>query len=157
MRALLGDELVLDSVGAVVALPGAAAQARHKDGDFIFPFPLAATLPAWAVTLVVPLVPLGPRNGPTALVPGSHRRDGSDARDQIDLPRTALGDGYLMDYRLSHWGMPNASEQARPILYLVYARPWFSDERNFRGLRKLAVPDAEALAPEVRRLVRRAV
>src|SRR5262249_38142786 len=33
LAALLGDSLVLDSAGAVVALPGAPAQARHKDHD----------------------------------------------------------------------------------------------------------------------------
>ena len=37
----------------------------------------------------------------------------------------------MMDYRLIHGGMLNDSETIRPILYLVYSRPWFRDGFNF--------------------------
>jgi hypothetical protein len=63
-----------------------------------------------------------------------------------------------MDYRLSHWGTPNVGTRARPILYLVYTRPWFTDARNFQQLYPLDVPPASwaTLSPEVQRLAIRA-
>ena len=36
----------------------------------------------------------------------------------------------MMDYRLLHTGLPNRTAQPRPMLYLVYARPWFFDQHN---------------------------
>ena len=53
--------------------------------------------------------------------------DFSDA----EKPVTKLGDAYMMDYRVIHGGLPNDSDTARPILYLVYSRPWFRDGFNF--------------------------
>jgi hypothetical protein len=38
----------------------------------------------------------------------------------------------LIDYRLQHGGTANHAKQARPLLYLVYSRPWFRDHRNFK-------------------------
>ena len=40
------------------------------------------------------------------------------------------GDLMLLDYRTLHAGLPNASGQPRPIVYMVYARPWFFDHGN---------------------------
>ena len=37
----------------------------------------------------------------------------------------------MMDYRVIHGGLPNEGEVERPILYLVYGRPWFRDGYNF--------------------------
>jgi len=36
----------------------------------------------------------------------------------------------MIDYRTLHTGLPNAGRQARPIVYMVYARPWFFDYVN---------------------------
>ena len=47
------------------------------------------------------------------------------------MPLPKLGDVYLMDFRLIHAGTANQSDQARPILYLVYSRPWFREDLNF--------------------------
>ena len=38
----------------------------------------------------------------------------------------------LIDYRLWHRGTANCSAAMRPILYVIYARPWFTDFRNFK-------------------------
>ena len=37
----------------------------------------------------------------------------------------------MVDYRLAHCGTKNPSQVPRPILYLVYARKWFTDAENF--------------------------
>ena len=46
-------------------------------------------------------------------------------------PKPKLGDAFLMDFRLIHAGTPNVSDIARPILYIVYSRPWFREDMNF--------------------------
>jgi len=158
LGALLGDDFVLNSFASVIALPGADAQPRHKDHDFLFAPDVAARLPPWALTMVVPLVALDERTGTTAVVPGSHRRDDADPRDVTVEPSLALGDALVMDYRLSHFGTPNRSPRVRPVLYVVYSRPWFLDERNFRALPPVLLPSggAAALAPPVRARLRAA-
>jgi hypothetical protein len=40
------------------------------------------------------------------------------------------GDCVMLDYRTLHAGLPNLSGRARPIVYMVYARPWFFDDVN---------------------------
>ena len=54
------------------------------------------------------------------------------------------GDVILMDYRTLHTGLPNRGTRARPILYMVYARPWFFDDVNHMDRIPLDMP------PEVR-------
>lgn len=129
-------DVVLSSFGAVVALPGADAQHVHVDHVPLYPDDRAAAraLPPYAVTMVVPLCPLDARNGSTRVYPGSHR-DPEIAGVPGHDPVTALGDAYFMDYRLVHHGQPNASQDVRSILYLVYARPWFVDAVNYGNRR----------------------
>jgi Phytanoyl-CoA dioxygenase (PhyH) len=148
-EALLGGDWIVNSFASVVAVPGAGAQPRHKDHDFLFDAAVAATLPCWAVTLVVPLVDLNDATGTTAVVLGSHRRDDADARDVEVAPAMAMGDALLMDYRLSHFGTPNRSPRVRPVLYAVYSRPWFLDERNFHQLPRVLAPPS-GLAQAIR-------
>ena len=40
-------------------------------------------------------------------------------------------------------GMENLSEVARPILYLVYGRPWFTDAFNFNDQPAIDFEDGE--------------
>jgi hypothetical protein len=40
----------------------------------------------------------------------------------------------LLDYRTLHTGLPNQSAAMRPILYMVYARGWFSDDATHFGV-----------------------
>jgi len=142
LEQLLSAHLRIASFGAVAAWPGAEAQPIHLDHPPLFEADsLGDELPPYAVTLVIPLVEVTADMGPTAIWPGSHRSpdrieqlqrlmttpDFSDA----EQPITKLGDAYMMDYRLIHGGMPNDSETIRPILYLVYSRPWFRDGFNF--------------------------
>jgi hypothetical protein len=37
----------------------------------------------------------------------------------------------VFDYRLLHAGRANHSAADRPVLYYVYAKPWFVDPHNF--------------------------
>src|SRR5206468_13062791 len=69
----------------------------------------------------------------------------------------ALGGCYFMDYRLWHQGAANRSDRPRPVLYIIYARPWFTDLVNFgkHARLRLSREDAFAMPPAQRRLFRR--
>ncbi len=139
---LLGRHFVISSFGSVVAFPGADAQSVHFDYPPLYEdAATCAALPPHAITLVIPLVKLDSQKGGTALWLGSHRDP--DAREKLQslaesgsmkgsqFPDAAIGDAYLMDFRMIHAGLPNRSEVARPILYIVYSRPWFNESLNF--------------------------
>lgn len=46
-------------------------------------------------------------------------------------PTAPRGSCLLMDYRLTHQGRANRSDQVRPILTMIYHRPWFRDIVNY--------------------------
>ena len=144
VREILGKDCILQSYGVVCAYPGSAAQHVHRDHAPLFAEAggLNAFLPPFALHVVVPLVDFNEKTGTTALWEGSHRIKSSAeenrySREQLGrmegaiLPMPQLGDCYFMDYRLRHAGTANVSDIPRPILYLVYSRPWFLDRKNF--------------------------
>ena len=119
----------IDSAGAVVALPGAAAQAFHADG----------ALPG-LVNCFVALVPTTPHNGPTEFLPGSHAPvefafAPPPWQDEAELapvaPCLAVGEIVLFQYRVKHRGRANTSAVPRPLAYLVYAQHGVADDYNF--------------------------
>lgn len=142
LKHFLGDNCVISSFGSVVSFPGADAQPVHFDYPPLFESESTCNqLPPHAVTLVVPLINLDARTGSTAIWEGSHRASGNrnhlkQLRDDTSLegavlPMPKMGDVYLMDFRVIHAGTANVSNLARPILYIVYTRPWFHEDANF--------------------------
>jgi len=134
LRALLSDEMILGSVGSVASLPGAGQQHIHRDNPLIFGkecvyeggnacVPL---LPPYAITVAIPLIPADESTGTTRVWLGSHLVEGHEGGQAID-PYMNLGDCLFFDYRVKHCGLPNKSEQIRPLVYLTYHRPWFRD------------------------------
>jgi ectoine hydroxylase-related dioxygenase (phytanoyl-CoA dioxygenase family) len=156
VQAILGDDCVIQSFGAVCAFPGAEKQHFHKDHPPMFPEAsgLNALLPPFALHVVIPMVNLDEQNGTTALWLGSHREKskealylpkntGPDGLKGASLHYPQMGDCYLMDFRLSHCGMANQSGRPRTILYLVYSRSWFQDHENFSKQARLDISQAE--------------
>lgn len=144
VQELLGDDCIIQSYGVVCAYPGAPFQHVHRDHAPLFAEAggLNAFLPPFALHVVIPLVDLDERTGTTALWEGSHRIKSSQqeqhySKAQLErlegaiLPTPKIGDCYFMDYRLRHTGTANHSDRPRPILYIVYSRPWFLDRRNY--------------------------
>jgi hypothetical protein len=152
LRRLLGDALTLNSYCAVTSFPGAGPQHVHLDHPLLFPEDEQASLqiPPYAVTVVIPLLDLDAKNGGTKVWPGSHRgTPGLWKRLTQGTPlRLPAGSAFLMDYRLLHGGEANPGHLARPVLYVVYARPWFRDAYNFRSHPPVRLsPGAEARIP----------
>jgi ectoine hydroxylase-related dioxygenase (phytanoyl-CoA dioxygenase family) len=156
MSSLLGPDLVIHNFGAVVSQPGAPAQHVHRDmSPWLFAqdeFP--AELPPYAITVTVPLIGLDSHVGTTRMWPGTHRelsvvaQNATAAVDPVARP----GDAVMMDYRLLHGGTANHSDAPRPLLYLVYSRPWFCDHRNFGQQPRLSMTDeAFAAVPQEHR------
>lgn len=153
LQQLLGPQFSLMSFGAVVAFSDADAQPVHLDHPPLFGESRFATeLPPYAVTVVVPLINLDAQIGSTAIWEGSHKSQ--NVREQLKeltehptlddavFPTAKLGDAYLMDYRVMHGGMANDSDQPRPILYVVYSRPWFRDCVNFNNQPAVSITKA---------------
>lgn len=160
IHAALGEDCVLNNITTVVSLPGAPDQHIHKDGKLLFDDTTGAALPCHALTVVVPLIDLDAKTGTTALYPGTHRRESSaQASGPPSLPLLKLGGCYLMDYRLSHRGTANTSLKPRPILYVVYSRPWFIDHSNFTDIPPMRVTrsDLDAIPVEHHALLARAL
>jgi hypothetical protein len=149
---LLGPEHVIDSVTCVVALPGARAQRLHRDHVRV------TGAETFAVTVAVPLIDLTEETGSTLLFPGTQLSDRDFGGGQAARPTyAARGDCYMMDYALWHYGMANRSDHPRPILYFVYARPWFTDGTNFRSHARINVAASTVMGMSLaqRRLFRR--
>jgi hypothetical protein len=136
MSMVLGPDFILNSLSAVVSLPGAPAQDIHLDYPPIydrFPF-VAASLPPYAITVGIPLVDITMENGPTTVFSGSHRLRFESRRplpnsDRNDPQRK--GAAVLWDYRTWHGGCANHSSEPRALLVLVFSTPWFRDPNFF--------------------------
>ena len=155
LRYLLGDDLILNSLGSVVSLPGSDDQHVHRDHPNIYNSwrgyrwsekQTRISMPPYAVTMGIPLVDLNEQTGNTRYWPGTHL----SAVEPEDLPTnsgvdlyTQIGACILFDYRIIHAGVANKSSAVRPLLYNVYAQPWFRDSKNYRTLDALPVTKAQ--------------
>lgn len=156
VRQILGDDCKLLFQGLVVTEPGAKEQALHADGPHVpgewrhHDPQVAATShhsqhPCHCLTVFVPLVDLTEENGATKYLPGTQHSVLSTAALEAEASEAgssggagscarlevSAGDAVLFDYRLFHAGGANRSTRRRPILYLIYARPWYEDNINF--------------------------
>jgi ectoine hydroxylase-related dioxygenase (phytanoyl-CoA dioxygenase family) len=158
IRHVMGNSALVEAYGAIVSLPGAAAQPQHFDGPHLFGTDLTTMLPAYAVTCGLPLVEMNEEHGTTCIRPGSHRWRQDDQEGPTLAPRIPVGSCLIWDFRLRHFGTANRSAVPRPLLYCTYARPWFKDPVNFlekKRLRRLAFAPSflETLPEDLRPLL----
>jgi hypothetical protein len=158
LQSLVGPDMQLSNLTVVAAHPDAPEQHVHRDCGHLFAeADVGPNLPVYAVNVAVPLVDVGIEMGPTRIWPGTHRLN----QDDYVPPRSGLtyamrrGDCVLMDYRTLHAGGHNISGRMRPIVYMVYARPWFFDQVNHIRRIPLDMPldHYEALPQSVRPLL----
>ena len=157
IRKLLGDDCVLGAFTAVISLPGSRDQRLHKDHPALFPnTEWHFKLPCFAAQIIIPLVPLDEFTGTTRFYKGTHKipTEEAEATGHQD-PVVPLGSCLLTDYRCAHRGRGNRSERVRPILTLIYNRPWFHDFKNYGKQPPLRLGDAayERLPADLKPLV----
>eukprot|EP00045_Choanoeca_perplexa_P009088 m.85859 g.85859 ORF g.85859 m.85859 type:complete len:276 (-) comp14743_c0_seq3:1818-2645(-) len=130
---VLGEDHVVAFTGVVQSLPGAEAQGWHMDGDHLFqPW----QLPPHAVTVFFNLTELSDEQGIPEFLPGSQlleQYQQLQAGAEVAPIRFAPAPGSItvFDYRTVHRGNANLSGRVRPLLYMVFAKPWFKDTANF--------------------------
>jgi hypothetical protein len=161
LNPLLGDDMLLSGFTAVVSHPGAGLQHVHRDFAHLFAEPgIGPGLPVYAVNVAVPLIDVDSETGPTGVWLGSHRWASNvmPQRQSMTACPFQRGDCVLLDYRTLHTGLPNLSGRARPIVYMVYTRPWFFDEVNHVNRISLDMPleQYDQLPQSVRPLLTRA-
>ena len=122
VEAVLGSDARLCHAGVILALPGAAGQPWHSDGDHVHD---EFHLPPHALNVFLPLVDCGVRNGATEFAPRTHLDWRADARPVV--VEAAAGDAIVFDWRLKHRGLPHRGAEPRPLVYLTYAAPWNSN------------------------------
>jgi len=154
LKKLLGDDLIINSFGSVIAYPGAKTQHTHRDHPMLFGSDeLDSQVPPYAVTVLIPLIDLNSETGSTQLWEGSHRVGRlKELTGQPTVSEPQAGSCLAFDYRIYHRGTPNLGESPRPVLYLVYSRPWFRDSKNFFNHFPLPITEDERAAfPEEHR------
>ena len=145
LNRLLGTDYILGSFTAVASLAGAPDMRVHKDHPALFPEDnTSLQIPTFGVTVLLPLLGMTSELGTTRVVKGSHRKSSEDAacmpyQDPLGPPGSCL----LMDYRLTHQGLANRSNQVRPVLSMVYNRPWFRDAVNYKKQPPLSITSEE--------------
>lgn len=143
LERLLGNDLILQSYGAVISLPGAGLQRLHKDtGPLFEDHELNNKLPSHAITLGIPLIEMNGVNGTTRVIPGSHQPHRMGKSVKVFDPVVKPGSCFLFDYRLDHQGTENRSDNIRPLMYNIYSRPWFRDCYNYSRQSRLVIDAA---------------
>lgn len=157
IRKILGNDCVLGAYTAVISLPGSRDQRLHKDHPALFPeTQWHFGLPCFATQIIIPLVPLNEFTGTTRLYKGTHLLPTEQAEDAGSQdPVVPLGSCLLTDYRCAHRGLGNRSDTVRPILTLIFNRPWFRDFKNYSKQPPLRITDAayERMPEDLRALV----
>ncbi len=156
LEMILGPELILGSMGAITALPGALEQHLHADYRCLFNenMGMSCSIPTYAITFAVPLVDIDPVNGPTKVWAGSHKTYPIEQKMTsypMHLLYGPIGSCYFWDYRTFHAGGSNHSEKMRSLLYMSYTRCWFKDFFN-PELLEMGKEEYKALSAEHKKL-----
>jgi Phytanoyl-CoA dioxygenase (PhyH) len=156
---LLDPQFKVDSVGLLVAFPGAPDQAKHADA-WLFPkTPLDRLMPPFAIAFALPLVPMDEETGRTAFWRGSHLT--AEPQGPWDYaPVLQPGSAILWDFRVWHAGLANHTAAPRPVIFTVLAREWWIEIEppaavHYKKL-KLARHVHDGFAPKWRQRFRRA-
>jgi len=142
---LLGDQLIMLTLGTVVSRPGAQEQRTHSDHFPLFDEPeLNRQVPPYAITVAMPLIDMNDVTGTTRMYDKTHLRSGfldEAQRQHYVEPEISTGSVLLFDYRLQHCGTANRSNNVRPLVCGVYGKPWFRDAANYFRQEALIIPD----------------
>ena len=140
-HAILGEGVKNTLYSGNTALHSTQRQPVHADsGQLWRGMEPDQASPAYALVVNVPVVDVSPTNGGTELWPGTHRDTGISVYDDIKIPAEALeawraksppfqptmrrGGILIRDIRLWHAGMPNRTQQPRPMIAMIHYARW---------------------------------
>lgn len=129
------------------AMPSTERQPVHADSTHLWPRLDVAHPPAELVVNIA-TVDVSPENGSTELWPGTHldvtAAAGRDIKIPAELiearravrpplqPTVARGSVIIRDIRMWHAGMPNRTQQPRPMLAMIHACRWLASGSPLR-------------------------
>ncbi len=145
-HSLLGDGLHNGFYSGNTAVGGSGRrQPVHADIGQLWP-DLAVATPPFGLVVNVPVVDMTPENGSTEVWPGTHLDttvyiqkgdiklppDVVEARRQVRpplQPSVRAGGVVIRDLRLWHAGMPNRTDQARPMIAMIHWVGWWHGDK----------------------------
>jgi len=138
-QAILGPGLKNAIYSGNTSMPSTSRQPVHASGH-LWPN-LAVAHPPYSLVLNIPLMAMSPHNGSTEIWPGSHLDTTTPIFADIKIPEAKLaqrreiappiqpvvqfGSIIIRDLRLWHAGMPNRSDQPRPMILMVHSSSWW--------------------------------
>lgn len=138
-KALLGPGLRNSLYSGNTALPSRERQPVHADSGQLWPH-LKVAHPPHRLVVNVPVVDMTPENGSTEIWPGTHLDTSVSVQDDIKAPVEAVerrravvppfqptvrrGGVLIRDIRLWHAGMPNLTDQPRPMIAMIHNANW---------------------------------
>lgn len=140
-KGILGAGLKSAYYSGNTALPSPHRQPVHADSGQLWPN-LEVAHPPYAIVVNVPLVDMSEANGVTEMWPGTHLdtsvimqsgditvgADALEARRAVSppvQPTVKLGSFVLRDIRMWHAGMPNKTDQPRPMIAMIHFVSWW--------------------------------
>jgi len=141
-ESVLGPGLYNAYYSGNTALPNTEQrQPVHADLGHLWANSKVAT-PAYALVVNIPLVDMGAFNGSTEIWPGTHldtsvamqAGDITVAEDRLEAqrrvepplqPEVKAGSVVIRDIRMWHAGMPNPSDQPRPMIAMIHWVGWW--------------------------------
>jgi hypothetical protein len=148
-KAMIGSGLQNSFYSGNTTIPGAGhRQPVHVDTGQLWP-DLSTATPPFGFVVNIPVVDMTPANGSTELWPGTHL-DTTVSIQQGDLkvppsalaercktnpplqPTVRAGSVLIRDIRLWHAGMPNHTDQPRPMIAIVHWISWWHNDDVLR-------------------------
>uniref|UniRef100_A0A7S1ZI27 Phytanoyl-CoA dioxygenase family protein n=1 Tax=Trieres chinensis TaxID=1514140 RepID=A0A7S1ZI27_TRICV len=130
-RAMKGPKVARP--GLVFSSSGSSDQYWHRDVDKLFEndpdrVKLVSEMSDFYFTCLIPLIDLTNANGTTEFMLGTHRRPASSyASAKCAQFNVKCGSAVLFNGKINHRGKGNPSKSDRPVLYVVYSKPWYND------------------------------
>ena len=146
-KAVFGTRIKSTAYTGNTALKGTERQPVHGDCGHLWD-DLEVAHPAHLLVVNIPTVAISPENGATELWPGTHLDTsiGKAGNAEVDLeileqrrqvvpplqptlPRGAL---LVRDMRMWHAGMPNTTDEPRPMIALIWSADWLQSGTPLR-------------------------
>lgn len=145
LESFLGKDFILAAMSAVASFPGAPDQHLHRDAMMLFGPENKADndLPAYSITMLVPLIDFTKETGCTRVWPGSHKIGGRAeglAVGSLD-PEVLVGSVLISDGRVLHRGAANRSNKLRPLFYTTFHRSWYRDFSGYAQRPPILISD----------------